>query len=1047
MGTRTFPLNTPIAAIARREDHIDLFAVGHDRGGGTAVYTAWWDGAWHEWQKVSNTNANFPLRTPIAAIARREDHIDLFAVGDFIADNGTTVTTVCTAWWDGSWHEWGRVSDTNDAFPRLTPIAAIARHQEHIDLFGIRQNDEIEIRGVTKPVYSVYSSWWSDSWRDWAPIGGNLRITPTERQTVVGEVQQGLRFLANEEPKANVSFVYDFQYVEVNAAPGDTSDYESAEAPWRNAALQKMGFAASRQGSVDYVQQLRQKKGTDWAYVGYFTKYQLHHFGYAGDERICMEYANDGWGPSFINGVFAHETCHIFGAADEYAKSNCVCGERNGHLSVPNNNCVNCSGAHVQCLMDQNTLTLCRWTQGQIGWGDPLLGFTPNTPITSLARMPEHIDVFAGGTDGAVYTTWWDGSWHNWGQVGNGSGLFPAQPPVAAITRRADHIDLFAVGDDGRVYTNWWHDSWQDWGTVGNQTFPKSTPIAAIARKSDHIDLFAVGPDGRVYTNWWGGSWHEWGTVGNQTFPKSTPIAAIARREDHIDLFAVGQDGAGGTAVYTAWWDGSWHDWRKVRDTHDAFPLLTPVTALARKSDHIDLFAVGTDGLVHTNWWDGSWHEWGTVANSVFTQRTPVAAIARKSDHIDLFAVGQNGLVLTNWWGGSWHDWGIVDNDVFTQLTPVAAIARKREHIDLFVVGTDGAVYTNWWSDSWHEWAPISNRSPTFRLTTTQLPAIDGTQGQVPGVSALLLGDAFIYATHYYVPDFFQPSVQPGELGALDRRTLTPVKRVTVGKAPHAIALYQATNHLYVVNYQDVSVSVIDAAQFTVVDTLKIPGFGMISIAVSQKYHRIFATQPGQKRMIVIDAKTRTLGDPMIELALNGAVVVDEATDRLYTLVKKATDETLQEVVEFEINAQGQKELRRTTLDGQVSRPSGMAVDANRLYVINKDPQINPPLNHQKLTILNRSSLAVVSSVPLNSRSGMGVATSVAQKVIYVTTQYHIQVFDAGSLKVLQTIPLTAYQSDPYQPQGAVAVDEPTGVAYFGGAGSSTLVRHVYLPS
>jgi len=77
----------------------------------------------------------------------------------------------------------------------------------------------------------------------------------------------------------------------------------------------------------------------------------------------------------------------------------------------------------------------------------------------------------------------------------------------------------------------------------------------------------------------------------------------------------------------------------------------------------------------------------------------------------------------------------------------------------------------------------------------------------------------------------------------------------------------------------------------------------------------------------------------------------------------------------------------------------------------------------------------------------MGVATSVAQKVIYVTTQYHIQVFDAGSLKVLQTIPLTAYQSDPYQPQGAVAVDEPTGVAYFGGAGSSTLVRHVYLPS
>ena len=393
------------------------------------------------------------------------------------------------------------------------------------------------------------------------------------------------------------------------------------------------------------------------------------------------------------------------------------------------------------------------------------------------------------------------------------------------------------------MYTAWWDGSWHEWRKVSdtNDDFPLLTPVTALARKSDHIDLFAVGTDELVHTNWWDGSWHAWGTVGNQSFPKNTAIAA-----------------------------------------------------LARKPDHIDLFAVGTDELVHTNWWDGSWHEWGTVANSVFTQRTPVAAIARKSDHIDLFAVGTDGLVHTNWWSGSWHEWGIVDNNVFTQLTPVAAIARKREHIDLFTVGTNGAVYTNWWGGSWHEWAPISNGSPTFKLTTTQLPAIEGTQGQVPSVSALLLGDDDIYATHYYTPDFFQPALQPGELVALDRLTLTPVKRVTVGKAPHAIALYQATNHLYVVNYQDVSVSVIDAAQFTVVDTLKIPGFGMIAVAVSQKYHRIFATQPGQKRMIVIDAKTRTLRDPMIDLALNGAVVVDEATDRLYTLVKKATDETLQ---------------------------------------------------------------------------------------------------------------------------------------------------------
>ena len=39
-----------------------------------------------------------------------------------------------------------------------------------------------------------------------------------------------------------------------------------------------------------------------------------------------MQYAIDGWGPNNIDRVFAHETCHIFNAPDEYAASGCDCG-------------------------------------------------------------------------------------------------------------------------------------------------------------------------------------------------------------------------------------------------------------------------------------------------------------------------------------------------------------------------------------------------------------------------------------------------------------------------------------------------------------------------------------------------------------------------------------------------------------------------------------------------------------------------------------------------------------------------------------------------
>ncbi|WP_417914740.1 hypothetical protein [Candidatus Electronema sp. JM] len=97
-----------------------------------------------------------------------------------------------------------------------------------------------------------------------------------------------------------------------------------------------------------------------------------------------MSYANDGWGPDNINKVFAHESCHIFGAADEYGS--CVCGSVSGHLSVPNSNCVNCfpPGAQIPCLMNANTLAMCEFSRRQIGWDASLF---PSSVTWDLPRM------------------------------------------------------------------------------------------------------------------------------------------------------------------------------------------------------------------------------------------------------------------------------------------------------------------------------------------------------------------------------------------------------------------------------------------------------------------------------------------------------------------------------------------------------------------------------------------------------------------------------------------------------------------------------------
>lgn len=202
---------------------------------------------------------------------------------------------------------------------------------------------------------------------------GPEMMTQAEQTKVVLEAQRALTWLATLEPRAKVSFVFDIRPVTVPVPPGPYAGagdaYEAYEKDWRDAALAEMGYPeGGRSAYRRYAEELRVSKGTRWSYVAFFTKYKLNHFAYAIWEKVVMNYQNDGWTPDNIHRVFAHESCHIFGAADEYGS--CACGGAHGHLNVPNNNCARCFPPEQQqdCLMNKNTLMMCDWTRRQIGW-------------------------------------------------------------------------------------------------------------------------------------------------------------------------------------------------------------------------------------------------------------------------------------------------------------------------------------------------------------------------------------------------------------------------------------------------------------------------------------------------------------------------------------------------------------------------------------------------------------------------------------------------------------------------------------------------------
>lgn len=205
------------------------------------------------------------------------------------------------------------------------------------------------------------------------PANSSAAFSAAERTQVEAEVQEGATQLVNlSPPGAHLNFVFDVHTVTLALDPATVV----GEADWRNPAMSQLGYVAGSPGMYDYIHNLRTTRwpnmcpGPDWGYIAFFTKYNAPWFGYAalGGPRLVIQYSCDGWGPSQIDCVFAHETGHIFGASDEYGQ--CSTGGSYGYLGVPNNNCEYNNPASIACLMRHNTYSLCQWTIGQFGWRD-----------------------------------------------------------------------------------------------------------------------------------------------------------------------------------------------------------------------------------------------------------------------------------------------------------------------------------------------------------------------------------------------------------------------------------------------------------------------------------------------------------------------------------------------------------------------------------------------------------------------------------------------------------------------------------------------------
>lgn len=245
-----------------------------------------------------------------------------------------------------------------------------------------------------------------------------------------------------------------------------------------------------------------------------------------------------------------------------------------------------------------------------------------------------------------------------------------------------------------------------------------SAPITAVARYQHSIDVFAPDITGRVMGQSWdrstGTGWSGWYNLelsgGASPGGPGSPVTAVSRHPDRIDVFTVGAD----RFVHTrAWSAGTWSAWSQVGALTCRPGSI--VTVVSRNPDQMDLFTTAFDGGTISIWWSakGGWAaNWFRLSGGTSATGASVSAVARRPTALEVFTVGQDNQVYVAGWqsGKPWSSWMLVPGITCRPDSKIAVVSRFATHLDVFTTDSAGRTMSTWWDENrgWATWFQVA---------------------------------------------------------------------------------------------------------------------------------------------------------------------------------------------------------------------------------------------------------------------------------------------------------------------------------------------------
>ncbi|MBU1167170.1 VCBS repeat-containing protein, partial [Patescibacteria group bacterium] len=258
----------------------------------------------------------------------------------------------------------------------------------------------------------------------------------TQENNVLSEVQTGMNWWANNEPRANLSFEYEIisgrtdsraqtSYEPILRPSGATDGGANGEALWVDEIMGKLGYSSSDHltNSRGFLNEQIAKKDTDWGVLVFVANTGstpatsrfsdgMFAYSYYGGPFMVMTYNNYNYGIGNMDAVTAHELGHSFYALDQYFSAGQDCAASAGYLNVQNQNSQYSQGGgscdlNVSSIMRGGVTPytnneIDRYAEGQMGlWdsnGDGFNNVVDTNPKVTVTSRSGSLNITIRGT-------------------------------------------------------------------------------------------------------------------------------------------------------------------------------------------------------------------------------------------------------------------------------------------------------------------------------------------------------------------------------------------------------------------------------------------------------------------------------------------------------------------------------------------------------------------------------------------------------------------------------------------------------------------------